>query len=326
MGRRHLQVVRDLGLTLVGVSDANPEALSAAAAEQGLAPELLFADPGALLATRPECVVVATTADSHMDYVQHAARSGAGFVLCEKPMAVSLAQCDAMIEACRAAGTRLAVNHQMRYMEQYTLPREIAWSEELGGLTSVTVVAGNFGLGMNASHYFEMFRFMTGEDPATVTAWFSPGVLPNPRGARFEDRAGSVRVTTESGRRLYMELGSDQGHGVRVVYAGRHGQITVDELAGEMKVSARRPEDRALPTTRYGMPAVERSQRITPADAVAPSRAVLAALIGDAEIPDGRTGRLALAALVAAYESNERGHVPVAVDVNLPRERVFPWA
>ena len=57
----------------------------------------------------------------------------------------------------------LAVNHQMRFMEQYLTPKAIIEGDAFGGLTSVTVVGGNFGLSMNALHYFEMFRFMTGE-------------------------------------------------------------------------------------------------------------------------------------------------------------------
>ena len=36
-------------------------------------------------------------------------------------MASSVAQCDEMIATCASAGTRLAINHQMRFMDQYRL-------------------------------------------------------------------------------------------------------------------------------------------------------------------------------------------------------------
>src|SRR5262249_34359479 len=158
MGRRHVQVARDLGLDLVGVCDASPAALEATAAEAVLPREALFDDFRRLLEERrPECVIVATTAPAHAEYTCMAAEAGARFVLCEKPMAVSLAQCDGMLETCRARATQLAVNHQMRFMEQYTEPKRIVQSEAFGGLSSVTVVAGNFGLAMNGTHYFEMF-------------------------------------------------------------------------------------------------------------------------------------------------------------------------
>jgi len=328
MGRRHIQVIQELGLALVGICDCNPEALTMAAEEQLAARAIHFTDPHLMLSqTKPECVIVSTTAPTHCEYTCLAAEAGARYIFCEKPMAVSLEECDRMIATCRAHGVRLAINHQMRFMQQYTEPKRIVQSEVFGGLSSVTVVAGNFGMAMNGTHYFEMFRYMTDEPPVEVTAWFSPEKVPNSRGLQFEDRAGAVRLTTSSGKRFYMETGADQGHGMRVIYAGPYGQLVVDELAGTMVLSVREEQYHDLPTTRYGMPGVETMQKIEPADAVEPTRAVLDALLKDKNLPTGEDGRLAVAALVAAYVSDENGHIPVRLDdANLPRERVFPWA
>ncbi len=254
------------------------------------------------------------------------ARAGARFVLCEKPMATSLRDCDRMIEACGSRGTRLAVNHQMRFMPQYTEPKRIVESPAFGGLSSVTVVAGNLGLAMNGTHYFEMFRYMTGEPPAWATAWFDPHPVPSPRGPSFEDRAGTVRLTTDSGHRFYLDASADQGNGVVVVYAGPFGQLIVDELAGSLEWLVRAPEHRGLPTTRYGMPSARHSSNVAPADSVAPTRAVLEALLTDGDVPSGEDGRLAVATLVAAYASDEAGHVSIPIDAALPLERKFPWA
>ena len=90
----------------------------------------------------------------------------------------------------------------MRFMEQYTKAKEIVEDASFGGLASATVVAGNFGIAMNGSHYFEMFRYLADEMPAKVAAWFSSETVANPRGAQFEDRAGSVRITTGEGASL----------------------------------------------------------------------------------------------------------------------------
>ena len=326
MGLRHVQVVQSLGLELVGLCDRRPDALRQAQ-EIGVQPSLHFHDPGVMLrAARPECVIVATTCPSHAELSCLAVECGASHILCEKPMASSLEECDRMLEACHASGVKLAINHQMRFMEQYTRAREIILSDAFGGLGSVTVVAGNFGVAMNGTHYFEMFRYLTDEPAVEAVAWFSPNRVPNPRGPEFEDRAGAVRLATASGRRFYMEVSDDQGHGVRVVYAGRSGVLVVDELAGVMTLSVRDEKHRTEPTTRYGMPCVDTTIRIEPADSVAPSRAVLAALLGDGDWPSGEDGRLAVAALVAAYCSDEGGHLPVRIDASLPRGRRFPWA
>ena len=327
MGRQHIQVARDLGLEVVGVCDESPEALVSAGEEQDIPPGQRFTNASALLdLTQPECVIVATTALSHCEYTCLAAAAGATYILCEKPMAVSLAQCDEMIDACGRHRVKLAINHQMRFMEQYTEPKRIVQSEAFGGLSSVTVIAGNFGIAMNGTHRFEMFRYMTDEEPEEVTAWFSGEKVPNPRGPQFEDPAGEVRLTTPGGKRLYMEIGADQGHGLKTIYSGTYGQLVVDELAGTMWLAVREEQHRHLPTTRYGMPCVETIHAIEPADTIRPTRAVLDALLNGKNSPTGADGRLAVAALVAAYVSHENGHIPVRIDDNLPLDRVFAWA
>ena len=129
MGRRHLQVVRDLGLELAGICDTDPQALALAAGEYGVPPEHRFEDVAAMLAERkPDVVIVATTAPTHCAYTCAAAEAGAKYILCEKPMAVSLAECDQMLTVCRRHRVKLAINHQMRFMEQYTEPKRIAES------------------------------------------------------------------------------------------------------------------------------------------------------------------------------------------------------
>jgi predicted dehydrogenase len=328
MGRRHVHVINELGLHLSGVCDQTSDALEACRKEFQLSPDQLFTDAAEMLKTiNPECVIIATTSPTHCEYTCLAAEYGARFILCEKPMAISLEQCDRMIDVCEKNGATLAINHQMRFMEQYTEPKKMLQSEAFGGLSSVTVVGGNFGLAMNGTHYFEMFRFMTEENPFEVAAWFSQEHVPNPRGVQFEDRAGSIRVTTASGKRFYLEVGADQGHGVSVIYSARNGQIFVDELHGKMMVSVRKEEDRSVPTTRYGTASDMMEKNIRPADAVTPTKSVLEALISKNNFPSGYDGRLAVATLVAAYYSHENGHMPVSVeDKALPFQRKFPWA
>ena len=242
-------------------------------------------------------------------------------------MATSVAACDRMIDACLRSGTKLSINHQMRFMEQYVRPKQIVSSESFGGLSSVTVTAGNFGMAMNGSHYFEMFRYLTDEMPSDVSAWFCEDKIANPRGPQFEDRAGSIRLTTRKGRRFYMDASGDQGHGMHVTYAGPYGRLDVDELAGRARLVTRKAEHRAQPTTRYGMSFDEQELTIAPADAVAPTRSVLLALLASEDFPDGEAGRAAVEVLAAAYQSHETGGRRIGVSSpDVRRDRVFPWA
>lgn len=327
MGRRHVEMVRNLGLDLVGVSDIKAESLALAGSERAVPAAKQFTDARVMLeATAPECVVIASTAPSHCEYTCMAAESGAKFILCEKPMAISLDQCTTMIRVCADRAANLAINHQMRFMRQYTEPKRLVESPEFGGLTSATVIAGNIGMNMNGVHYFEMFRFLTEEVPATVTAWLSKENVPNPRGPQYVDRAGAIRIVVPSGKRFYLEAGADQGHGLVAIYTARYGQIVVDEFTVTLRYSARLAEHRQQPTTRYGMPWMEHSETLS-ANVVEGSGAVMTALLAGNNYPSGENGRSAVATLVAAYISDENGHVGIdPVSPDLPAGRIFPWA
>jgi predicted dehydrogenase len=328
MGRRHVQAARDLGARIVGVADPNEDNAKLAAQEHQLASDVLFRDASELLrACKPDCLIVASTAPSHAPVTLEAAAAGVPFIVCEKPMASSLAECDDMIATCKRHGAKLAINHQMRLMEQYIEAKRLLEAPELGGWSSVNVVAGNIGIAMNGIHYFELFRWLTGEQPAQVTAWFAKEPVKSPRGPQFSDRAGQVRVSVASGKRLYLDIGDDQGHGLKVIYAGRNGLFVADELAGTIDHVVRDAEHRELPTTRYGMPATARRLEVAPADAVVPSRRVIDALVNNRDYPTGEDGRTALEVLVAAFVSAESGNVPVAVRAEaLPRGRRFDYA
>lgn len=328
MGVRHLQAVKNLGMEVCGVVDISEQALAAARDNYGAAASVCFKDAFEMLESQaPEALVISTTAPYHADVVIAAAERGVRYVLCEKPMTTSLALADAMIAACRRAGTVLAVNHQMRFMAQYTRVKELIGSDELGPLSSILVAGSNFGLAMNASHYFEMFRYMTDASVSSVQAWFEADQLANPRGAQFEDRSGRLLALSDGGPSMYIDFSASSGYGLQVVYICKYGQIVVDELSGDMRVAARQAEFRDLPTTRYGMPANVRQLTIEPADTVVPTMEVWQSMLAGRPFPDGEAGKHALACLVAAHVSNEAGGVPVRLDDStLPGGREFKWA
>jgi predicted dehydrogenase len=327
MGAVHAQACVDLGVEVALVTDLRPDRAAALAARFG-ARSVEPADWVAELAQRrPELVVVAATVPAHAEAVATAAALGARFVFCEKPMGGSLVECDAMIDACARAGARLAINHPAIHMPIYRVPAEIAETGEVGEIRTMSVVAGNMGMAMNGSHFLAAFEFVCSEVSARVSARFSSTIMPNPRGREFEDRAGFVVVEGRTGKRLTLSAEAEQGHGLSVVYCGRHGQIYVDELEGNVLVQARLAEHRQAPSTRYTMPWSTRRSTITSTSVFEPTRDTLRDLIGGGPIfADGERARRIVAVLVAAYESDARGGAYVDVDGDLPRDRSFPWA
>jgi predicted dehydrogenase len=329
MGINHAESIRRLRIPLIAVADReiiNCQRIINSVS--GYAYPMVFGSlREILIQMTPELLVVSTTSDEHTPQALVAVRSGVPMVLVEKPVGISLAQCRQLSKACEKAGTRIAVNHQMRFLPQYVIPKELLQSDAFGGLCSMHVAAGNFGMAMNATHYFEAFRFLTDEPPDRVSAWFDSECLPNPRGAQFKDVSGCIRISTVSGHRLYLDASADQGHGVQVTYMARNGRITIDELTGDMTTVVRKPEHRDAPTTRYGMPVVIEQQQIPACELVESTKAVMQALISGENYPTLADATLAVKTLVAAYHSHRQGgiEVPLASIADDDPE-VFPWA
>lgn len=327
MGLRHIQALTEMGNKIVGIYDAVPQATEGAIKQFNLGEITFDSFEDLLKQSRPELVVIATTAPSHRHYIEESIRHGIKYILCEKPLSVSIADCESILALSKKNQVHVAVNHQMRFLEQYIKPKALAVSQEFGGLASINVTAGNFGMAMNGTHYFEMARFMFDEYPNKICAWFGRDDLPNPRGAQFMDKSGSVRMETKSGKRFYLDASADQGHGLLVNYVCKFGQITVDELSGDLRYTRRQDEFLDLPTTRYGQPSIIASEKIRAVDIIESTKSVITALIAGKGYPSIEDSTFAIRTLVAAYISNENNHIEVDIESNdLPKERVFPWA
>lgn len=92
--------------------------------------EALAGDPGV------DVIYVASPHQFHAEHTRVAARFGK-HVLVEKPMALSLADCDAMIEDCRAAGVHLIVGHCHSFDAPYRAMRGIV---DEGGVGAVRMI------------------------------------------------------------------------------------------------------------------------------------------------------------------------------------------
>src|SRR5262249_53184611 len=101
-------------LTVVAVADEDPEGRAPAARRLGVA--RASADYREMLAReKPQFVAVAPRwLDGHRDMAVACAERGI-HVFCEKPMAPTLADCDAIVAACERAHVKMAVAFQTRY-------------------------------------------------------------------------------------------------------------------------------------------------------------------------------------------------------------------
>ncbi len=121
---------------LTGIADPDPARGQAMAAEFGTA---YFPSEAALLEQRLDGVIVASENIHHRRLTALAAGAGVGAVLCEKPLATTLADARAMIAACAAAGTRLATAFPCRYSPAF---RQMKALVEAGALGEVLALRG----------------------------------------------------------------------------------------------------------------------------------------------------------------------------------------
>jgi predicted dehydrogenase len=138
--KRVAPALRDgAGGELVAVSRARAELAEGFAREFGAR---RFHAHWAELVRDPEidAVYVATPVDLHARQTVAAAEAGR-HVLCEKPMALSSAECRAMIDACRANGVRLGVAYYRRFYPVLRRIKELLASGEIGRVALASIQA-----------------------------------------------------------------------------------------------------------------------------------------------------------------------------------------
>ncbi|WP_285114215.1 Gfo/Idh/MocA family oxidoreductase [Leifsonia sp. fls2-241-R2A-40a] len=89
-----------------------------------------------LLALDLDAVLVLTPDDQHAGVAIPALEAGVA-VFCEKPLAISIDDCDRILEAARRTGSRLYVGHNMRHMPVITLMRRLIQEGRIGEVKAV---------------------------------------------------------------------------------------------------------------------------------------------------------------------------------------------
>ncbi|QEH32155.1 Glucose--fructose oxidoreductase precursor [Aquisphaera giovannonii] len=137
MGRMHYRCWNGLlGAKVTAVCEANPKVLAAAGEPTkgnvgGAADHIdldslkVFSDLDALLAAREvDALSITLPTFLHADTTIKALEAGV-HVLCEKPMALSVADCDRMVAAADRSGKTLQIGHCIRFWPEYEAAREL---------------------------------------------------------------------------------------------------------------------------------------------------------------------------------------------------------
>jgi len=113
MGRAHLGQMSDSGMKPVAVAEIDPERL--AVAEKDFPGIQTFTTVESMLEeTNPDLVAIITPHNTHADLASKCLKAGAS-VVCEKPMAITLEECDEMVAIAREKDLLLSVYHNRHW-------------------------------------------------------------------------------------------------------------------------------------------------------------------------------------------------------------------
>ena len=97
-------------------------------------------DPERLLReVRPDFIDVITHPDTHAHFVETAAAHGIP-VVCQKPMAPSLAEAEQMVRDCREAGVPFIVHENMRWQAPIRQVKRLLETDAEGSLKTLRLV------------------------------------------------------------------------------------------------------------------------------------------------------------------------------------------
>ena len=258
-----------------------------------------------------DLVVVATPTHLHSQYAILAAKSGK-HVFCEKPLARTLVQAEAMVRASEQAGRSLAVGHVVRYFPEYRHAKRLLDDGTLGKPAIATLVRGNFAVGSSREWYLDPAKSggvvldLMLHDLDTVRWWFGePSRIYAKRfmgGAGLEYALATIRYDDRPIVQIEASWAEHAGFRTGFELRGDRGMLTHDSravspLALQSPAGTAAPAMMAVPTLREN-----------------PYRRQLRDLFariarGEPPLVDGREGLRSLALGLAVIDSADSGGV-----------------
>ncbi len=188
------------GIELVAGADPHDEQRAIFGERWGVAPAHLYRDYREMLANEQiDIVSVCTTARLRAQIIQDLAQAGVKAIWAEKPLALTLAEADAMVAACRTHNVQMAVNCSRRWNPFFAETRRMIAAGELGDLLQITAY-GQCGLSHNGSHLIDSVRYLAGGE----VTWVFGEMESDAAAASDNDLMGNGYLAFDNGVRAYL--------------------------------------------------------------------------------------------------------------------------
>ena len=302
---------------LLGLSDPDPERGRAFGEKHGID---FVGDRAALLALHPDAVVVCCENSKHRTDVEAAAAAGA-HVLCEKPLATTVEDARAIVEACARANVLLMTAFPMRFSPAVARVSVSLASGEIGPVRAVSAtnqgqiptphrawfgdkeLAGGGAITDHTVHVLDLLRFLLKAE--AVEVWATANHILHAQRTQVET-GGIVTVTFSDGTIASIDCSWSRPDnfptwgGMTLEMVGERGVLDVD--AFRQKFSVFDARDPGATWTFWG----------SDADRLMLEGFVAAVRTGKAPPVTGEDGLRAVEVVQAAYRSLESGK-PVKV-------------
>ena len=281
----------------------------------------VYPDHHAMLAAEVlDIVSVVTGDDAHAQIVVDAAEAGVKGILCEKPIATTLADADRMIAATERAGIPLLVNHTRRWMSPWLQVAGLIRDGTIGQVQRIVASQGGprAMLFRTGTHICDSIVWFAGAQPLAVYALPEPGLETyGPRyagdGGRDPgtDPALSVVIEFDNGARAFWNLCKTMPQVFDIDIYGEKGCIRGRTFPGdEISITVDVGNQRLLTEP---LPRVQHTHGW-----FAGCVAELVRLIRDGGTPSsaGPEARVSLEVMLAALQSQARGGQRVTLPVD----------
>jgi len=270
-----------------------------------------------------DALIIALTNDLHHEAAMAALQAGK-HVLCEKPLGLSLQECDDIIRAAEAAGRTLQVGHEMRHQGLYQRMKQritagdvgdpqLMWCREYRGpmrpgWRSSQLHTGGLLLEKNC-HHFDLFNWMFAAEPLRVAAFGGTNVLTD---RELLDNA-QVLIEYEGGRRAALEicLFAATGGDCEIGVVGTKGRIDTRNQAIQLSYQRFEPSEHVQETVpdpdEIGFK--DASGRIDRGIKAELQHFADCCRTGERPLNDGYSARRSVAVCLAAQESIHTGNV-----------------
>ena len=180
---------------------------------------------------QPDILCIATRQTMHADQIEQAVAAGVRGILCDKPLATSLAEMDRIIAACQRHNVPLLFALDRRWMAPYYHLCEIVEAGTLGTITAIHA-HGLPNLINHGCHWYDTALMLAGDpEPLWVSGLVADLSADPPEARRRLDPPGHGQVGLSNG--AILTIAPDGGGRPAFTVIGEKGRLFVFNDAQE---------------------------------------------------------------------------------------------